>query len=140
MNQKEKVKKRIEEVGFVDNFWAIENYILRLGAIVYELRKEGINLSGAFGKELGKERAQWKDYYYYIKKSASVSDDGLFLRSNDVIKNFQPIFGNENHRVISERIGRLNSLETRDIKTKSNLEEIDRLRKDIIWRINQNEQ
>ena len=58
------VLDRINEVGYVDNFWAIQNYILRLGGIIYKLRKDGMNFSGAFGKELGKERAYWKNYYY----------------------------------------------------------------------------
>ena len=62
--QRNKVIDRIEEVGYVDNFWAIENYILRLGAIIYSLRKEGIGFKGTFGRELGKERAYWKNYYY----------------------------------------------------------------------------
>ena len=64
MSQKTRVKNRISEVGYVDNFWAIENRILRLGSITHALRAEGINLTGAYGKELGKERAYWKNYYY----------------------------------------------------------------------------
>ena len=72
MSQKTKVKNRISEVGYVDNFWAIENYILRLGAIIHELRKDRMNLTGAFGKELGKPRAYWKNYYYTQEKPASV--------------------------------------------------------------------
>ena len=67
MNQIEKVKARILEVGYVDNFWAIENYILRLGAIVHTLRvKEKMGLHGGFGKELGKEKPLWKNYYYLL--------------------------------------------------------------------------
>jgi len=66
MNQKERVKNRIEEVGYVDNFWAIQNYILRLGAIIHDLRQEGMKLDGAFGKELGKDRQLWKNYYYTL--------------------------------------------------------------------------
>ena len=67
MNQREKVETRIKEVGYVDNFWAIDNYILRLGAIIYKLRMDGVILNGAFGKELGKERRLWKNYYYTQK-------------------------------------------------------------------------
>jgi len=72
MTQKTKVKNRILEVGYVDNFWAIGNYILRLGAIVYQLRREGMRFRGAFGKELGKERAQWKNYYYVQEQPTSL--------------------------------------------------------------------
>lgn len=64
MKQKTVVKNRIREVGHVDNFWAIQNYILRLGAIIHTLRKEGMMLEGAFGKELGKDKVEWKNYYY----------------------------------------------------------------------------
>lgn len=80
MSQKIKVKNRILEVGYVDNFWAIKNYILRLGAIVHELRKDGLVLDGAFGKELGKERAHWKNYYYTYKKATSVSTSEVVFR------------------------------------------------------------
>lgn len=68
MTQYKQVKQRIEEVGYVDNFWAINNYILRLEAIVHVLRKEGVELDGSFGKELGKDRPQWKNYYYTLIK------------------------------------------------------------------------
>lgn len=69
MNQIEKVKERLQEVGYVDNFWAIHNYILRLGAIVHTLRtKEKMRLVGAFGKDIGKEKSLWKNYYYTLEK------------------------------------------------------------------------
>ena len=68
--QKQIVLDRINEVGYADNFWAFHNYILRLGAIIYRLRREGMEFTGAFGEELGKERAYWKNYYYiYQRKS-----------------------------------------------------------------------
>lgn len=65
MTQREKVEKRIEAVGYVDNFWEIKNFILRLGAIICVLRKEGMNLSGAYGSELGKPRKFKMNYYYH---------------------------------------------------------------------------
>jgi len=55
---------RIDEVGYVDNFWAIENYILRLGAIIYKLSKEGMKFERSFGKALGRKRPQWNNFYY----------------------------------------------------------------------------
>lgn len=63
-SQKERVKQKIKEDGYADNFWAIENYILRLGAVIYSLSKEGMVFKRAFGKELGKERKYWKNFYY----------------------------------------------------------------------------
>lgn len=65
LNQETKVIRRILDVGYVDNFWAIENYILRLGAIMYGLRKQGVKYKSAFGKQLGKPRKMWRNYYYY---------------------------------------------------------------------------
>ena len=62
------VRERLEKYGYVDNFWAIKNYILRLGAVVYDLRQEGLEIEGAFGKALGKKRPNWKNYYYLLKK------------------------------------------------------------------------
>lgn len=42
MTQKEIIKNRLEEVGYVDNYWSIENKVsLRLGAIIHILKKEG---------------------------------------------------------------------------------------------------
>lgn len=68
VTQKNRVYNRIKEVGYVDNFWAIDNYILRLGAIMYELIKEGMKIRGAYGKTLGKEQHLWKNFYYIEKK------------------------------------------------------------------------
>ena len=46
-------KLRVDRV--VDNFWAIDGYILRLGAIIHDLRCDGWEISGSFGKKLGYE-------------------------------------------------------------------------------------
>ena len=69
MNQREIVEKRISEVGYVDNFWAMQNYILRLGAIMCQLKKSGVRFSGDYGKALGKDKEFWKNYYYTIDKT-----------------------------------------------------------------------
>lgn len=68
-SQKDRVLDRIAEVGYVDNFWAIENYILRLGAIICDLTKEGMEFKRAFGKELNKEKQFHKNFYYILVKS-----------------------------------------------------------------------
>jgi hypothetical protein len=41
MTQKEKVIQQLESYGAVENVWAVHNYILRLGAIIHELKQEG---------------------------------------------------------------------------------------------------
>lgn len=65
--QKKRVIKKLIEKGSVNNFWAFHNYILRLGAIIYELRNDGWEIDGAYGKELKKNRKFWKNYYYTVK-------------------------------------------------------------------------
>lgn len=66
MTQKEKVLQRINKVGYVDNYWAIKNYILRLGALMFRLKKE-IEFEGKSGLELNKPRRLHKNYYYVLK-------------------------------------------------------------------------
>lgn len=61
--------ERIKEVGYIDNFYAIDHYILRLGAIIYELIKDGMRFDGKFGKTLGKDKPLWKNFYYIEKKN-----------------------------------------------------------------------
>ncbi len=56
--------KQLMETGKVSNFWAIDNYILRLGAIIHGLRQEGWEIDGAFGE--GKNK---KNFIYSLKKS-----------------------------------------------------------------------
>lgn len=65
--QKERVLARIRETGFVDNFWAFHNYILRLGAIMCQLKKEGLVFEGKFGYELKKPTKLRMNYYYLVK-------------------------------------------------------------------------
>lgn len=43
--QQQRVIEKLLEKGKVDNFWAFHNYILRLGAIIWELRRNGIEIT-----------------------------------------------------------------------------------------------
>lgn len=43
--QKQRVIEKLLEKGKVDNFWAFNNYILRLGAIIWNLRQQGIEIT-----------------------------------------------------------------------------------------------
>lgn len=68
-SQLERVKEKLEREGWVDNFWAIENYILRLGAIILTLKKShGMHITGYTGKMLKKERQYHRNYYYQYTK------------------------------------------------------------------------
>jgi hypothetical protein len=66
MTQTEKVIARLMKYGQVNNFWAINNNILRLGAIMCTLRKEGWHFTGAFGRNMKKPIAMRNNYYYII--------------------------------------------------------------------------
>lgn len=68
MTQTEKILSRIKNHGHVDNFWAIDNYILRLGARIKDLRDDGIDIRSVNGRELGKEKKYHKNQYYFIVK------------------------------------------------------------------------
>lgn len=63
MTQKQQVIGRLDSTKSVSNFWAIENYILRLGAIIHDLKAEGWEFRGEFGT--GKEK---KNFYYHVTK------------------------------------------------------------------------
>jgi len=65
--QRRRVEERLLQERKVDNFWAIQNYILRLGAIIFELRHDGWVIDGAFGKALGYEKPLWKNWYYILR-------------------------------------------------------------------------
>lgn len=67
------VIQRIREYGYVDNFWAIQNYILRLGAIICRLRKDGYNIEGDYGCNLNSSsKTMRRNFYYFLpsKKKA----------------------------------------------------------------------
>lgn len=51
LTQIQRVINQIERTGKVTNFWAIHNYILRLGAIIYTLRTMGWELDGNFSEK-----------------------------------------------------------------------------------------
>jgi hypothetical protein len=70
--QEQKVKERLKEVGYADNFWAISNYILRLGAIMCQLKKQGWEFKGEFGT--GKDR---KNYFYRAEKTGIAENEAI---------------------------------------------------------------
>lgn len=68
VTQKEKILRRIKQVGYVDSFWALRNYILRLASRMNDLKNDGLNIRGVDGKALGKRKQNHKNYYYFIKR------------------------------------------------------------------------
>ncbi len=63
MTQEQKIIERLQKTGSVNNFWAVKNYILRLGARIADLRKKGWLFSTGYGK--GNEK---KNFYYHVVK------------------------------------------------------------------------
>jgi len=64
-SQAQTVLARIEEVGYVDNLWAKDNYILRLAAVIKDLKDAGKEFDGEYGKKLGYSKPNWKNFYYF---------------------------------------------------------------------------
>lgn len=55
------VVDRINEVGYIDNFWCIDNRITtRLGAVIHRLTKGGWSFRRTYG-----DNAHRKNSYYY---------------------------------------------------------------------------
>lgn len=67
LTQEKRVIARIKEIGYVDNFWAFHNHILRLGAIICELKKKGWTFDTFYGTG-----SQNKNYIYkFVSKPRS---------------------------------------------------------------------
>lgn len=66
MTQKEKILKRLKSHGSINNFWAIQNYILRLGARIYDLKREGYKFITYTGKDIKRSKKLWKNQYYSL--------------------------------------------------------------------------
>lgn len=63
-SQRERVQAHLKANGSVSRNWALERHITRLGAIMCDIRKSGIDYTGAFVKT---EHGQ--DYVYTLKRS-----------------------------------------------------------------------
>jgi len=71
--QKQRVLEQLQATGIVNNFWAIENYILRLAAVIASLKKNGhkiYSLDGRtrWGGDIA-HKSDWKNCYYYLCKN-----------------------------------------------------------------------
>lgn len=79
MTHEDKVLKRLKEVGYVDNVWAVNNRILRLGAIICDLympelvRTFGRNITNYTPKEKIRNKM---NYHYILKKRCVENKDG----------------------------------------------------------------
>lgn len=65
-SQKEIVLNQLYKKGHVSNFWAIENYILRLGDIIFRLKNEGYDIEGDFAKNIKNFRSKEEKNWVYV--------------------------------------------------------------------------
>lgn len=90
ISQKELVLQKLENDGYVDNFWAIKNHILRLGAVIYDIRNDAdtkdLPLARALGTECGyrfahlspqQRKSQKKNWHYFDIDRAQMDNAGL---------------------------------------------------------------
>lgn len=64
-SQTEQILEELRINGFVSNFWAIENRILRLSPLIHLKRCNGYHFRTEYGDDLG---LGGKNYYYYLEK------------------------------------------------------------------------
>ena len=60
------VLKRLEKYGQINNLWAINNGIWRLGAVINRLRNDGLKIEGGYLPKA--DGTQSKIYNYTLKK------------------------------------------------------------------------
>jgi hypothetical protein len=59
ITHRDRVLARIREIGYVDNVWCFQNHILRLGDIIFRLRKDGYDFTTDMPPD--------KNCHYYLK-------------------------------------------------------------------------
>ena len=68
MTQEQIIKKRLEDTGEVSRNWALENFISRLSAIIYDLEKQGWKFSDKHHKPNS------SDYFYSVVKIPTIDE------------------------------------------------------------------
>lgn len=79
VTQEDKILKRLKDVGYVDNFWAVKNFILRLGGMVHYMELD--NLIRVYGNKITNyspkdQQKNKKNFHYILKKRCVVNKDG----------------------------------------------------------------
>ena len=73
MTQEARVKMVLEKQGYIDNFYCLDlpirERILRLGAIMCDLKKQGVQFYSKSGREMGKPESLWKNQYYVLVRN-----------------------------------------------------------------------
>jgi len=66
--QLQTIRDMLISTGSVSRNWCLRNYILRLGARINDLKKEGLDIDGRFV-----ETEHGRDYVYYLRKREQTS-------------------------------------------------------------------
>ena len=74
MSQRTKVLKLMREQGFVTRNWAMQNFISRLGAIIWQLKSEGMNIE-----------PEWKDGDYIYKLMDKPKETIVYRVNGEVV-------------------------------------------------------
>lgn len=92
--QKQKVEEQLATYGYVTNFWAVKNYILRLGAIICDIRSElrasnsKNEIYGQYGSSITnyspkEKKKNQKNFHYIMSDRCVLNKDGsITLKPN----------------------------------------------------------
>lgn len=78
--QKQKIIDKFRNEGFVSNFWAIDNYILRLASIISTLRQEGWDIRTEYKGKVGDKNC----HYYLNTKPTRIIKSPIFNENGTV--------------------------------------------------------
>jgi phosphorylcholine metabolism protein LicD len=79
--QREKVIERFKEDGCISNFWALDNFILRLASIISKLRSEGWDIETKYKGKIGE-----KNCYYYLNKTPTKTIQHPHYINNETVR------------------------------------------------------
>jgi len=83
LSQRDIVLRQLKEHGVITNLWAIEHYILRLGAVIENLRKDGLEIETEYNTpKVGKNTHYWLKTP--VKKTVYRLPDGREIISRSI--------------------------------------------------------
>lgn len=133
LTQGERVIARMDEVGYCDNLWAIENHILRLAAVIADLKRKGYEFTGKFGSN---EHA--KIFYYYLLRKPTdprkMVDATLVLKlsnKSDPSDHWWYITGNSHESLLYHRVHKDISCSCQDFRFHQECKHSEMLRKKL---------
>lgn len=79
MTQADKVFATLDKQGYINNLQAFKMYILRLGAVIYDMKCLGFKIEGCYGKHISnlspKMRDKYKKVYFYFRQDNIKKDN-----------------------------------------------------------------